>query len=164
MIFHQEVKELCHLKILKSMKTFAIIFHTGWCTVEMFHHSTFHWLIYYCIRYKVKLIMFYVYGMYLIRLYCSEIKTLQRSADDKLPASTLAQASASIALSQIVPILISHDSSRVLPCIKLLLTRLPGTEEGSPVLQFHAGVGLGMFMARIFEEHFSDVCGAKVKN
>jgi hypothetical protein len=41
---------------------------------------------------------------------------------------------------------------------------LPGTEEGSPVLQFHAGVGLGMFMARIFEEHFSDVCGAKVKN
>jgi hypothetical protein len=40
----------------------------------------------------------------------------------------------------------------------------PGTEEGSPVLQFHAGVGLGMFMARIFEEHFSDVCGAKVKN
>ena len=79
-----------------------------------------------------------------------------------MPASTLAQASASVALSQIVPIMIAHDSARILPCIRLFLSRLPGTEEESPVLQFHAGLGMGMFMARIFEEHFSDVCGAQV--
>ncbi|XP_063431997.1 focadhesin-like isoform X2 [Mytilus trossulus] len=85
----------------------------------------------------------------------------QRSSGDKLPASTLAQATSSVALSQIVPILISNDSSRILPCIRLLLSRLPGSKEESPVLQFHAGLGLGMFLARIFEEHFSDVCGSQ---
>lgn len=90
------------------------------------------------------------------------ISFTQRSSGDKLPASTLAQATASVALSQIVPILISNDSSRILPCIRLLLSRLPGSKEESPVLQFHAGLGLGMFLARIFEEHFSDVCGSQV--
>ncbi|XP_067665779.1 focadhesin-like [Haliotis asinina] len=87
----------------------------------------------------------------------------QRTAGDKLPASLLARSSACVALSQLVPIFITMDSDRIYQVISMATDRLPGQPgcEESPVLQFHYGLGLGMFMGRLFEEHISDVGGAK---
>ncbi|XP_071110148.1 focadhesin-like [Haliotis cracherodii] len=87
----------------------------------------------------------------------------QRTAGDKLPASLLARSSACVALSQLVPIFITMDSDRIYQVISMATDRLPGQPgcEESPVLQFHYGLGLGMFLGRLFEEHISDVGGAK---
>ncbi|XP_046545325.1 focadhesin-like [Haliotis rubra] len=90
----------------------------------------------------------------------------QRTAGDKLPASLLARSSACVALSQLVPIFITRDSDRIYQVISMATDRLPGQPacEESPVLQFHYGLGLGMFLSRLFEEHISDVGGAKGMN
>ncbi|XP_060062505.1 focadhesin-like, partial [Ylistrum balloti] len=87
----------------------------------------------------------------------------QRSVDDRLPASLLAQASASVALSQVVPALITLDVDRIYVIINFLLSWLPGQGDvpESPVLQYHGGLGLGMFLSRLLEEHFADISGTK---
>ncbi|OWF34881.1 focadhesin-like isoform X2 [Mizuhopecten yessoensis] len=87
----------------------------------------------------------------------------QLSVDNRLPASLLAQASASVALSQVVPALITLDVDRIFMIINFLLSWLPGQPgvPESPVLQFHGGLGLGMFLSRLLEEHFADISGTK---
>lgn len=87
----------------------------------------------------------------------------QQSVENRLPASLLAQASASLALSQVVPALITLDVDRIYVIINFLLTWLPGQPSipESPILQFHGGLGLGMFLSRLLEEHFADISGTK---
>ncbi|KAK3602758.1 hypothetical protein CHS0354_027755 [Potamilus streckersoni] len=87
----------------------------------------------------------------------------QKSSTDKMPASLLAQAAACVALTQMMPVLITLDIDHVFKVITMLTSRLPGqpNTEVSPVLYFYSGLGLGMFLARLFEERFSDVGARK---
>lgn len=89
---------------------------------------------------------------------------LQRSVDDRIPASTLTQATACICLAPLIPILISSNSDLVFYIMHEMTQSLPGRPKASdmPVIQFHTGLGLGSFLGRLFEEHFSDVSGKKV--
>ncbi|KAK3097709.1 hypothetical protein FSP39_012361 [Pinctada imbricata] len=87
----------------------------------------------------------------------------QRSADDRLPAGILAQATAVVSFSQLVPFLVTMDTEIIFKVISLLQSRLPGETEASdsPVVQFHVGLGLGRFLAGLIEDHFLDICGTK---
>lgn len=53
---------------------------------------------------------------------------------------------------------------RIFEILNTLVDWLPGRPDTpeSPLLQFHAGLGLGMFMARLYDEHFADVGGVNV--
>ncbi|KAJ8304115.1 hypothetical protein KUTeg_017698 [Tegillarca granosa] len=95
--------------------------------------------------------------------YLSHSHWLIRTVEDRLPVSVLGQAAASLALSQLVPILITKDVDRIYDILTKLVDLLPGQPgaQESPVLNFHYGLGVGMFLARLFEEHFSDVTGNK---
>ena len=46
----------------------------------------------------------------------------------------------------------------------MMTSGLPGqpNQPESPVLLFHNGLSLGMLLARLFEEHFSEIGGPKV--
>ena len=49
--------------------------------------------------------------------------------------------------------------------IDSVMAQLPGQprcDEESPALQFFHGLGLGMLLARLFDEHFVDVAGIQV--
>ncbi|KAL5004639.1 hypothetical protein ScPMuIL_018095 [Solemya velum] len=89
----------------------------------------------------------------------------QISIEDRLAASLLARASASLALGQIIPVLITVDADRILKILTNMSAGLPGKSSSaeSPVLHFHVGLGLGMILARLFEERFSDISGSKGK-
>lgn len=85
----------------------------------------------------------------------------QRSAEDRRPASVLAQSVASVSVAILTPCLLSGQGDLVLTLLPQLthcLPGRPGAGDSSGQL-FHAGVGLGMTLARLFEEHFSDVAG-----
>ncbi|KAI8508097.1 hypothetical protein Bbelb_143370 [Branchiostoma belcheri] len=73
----------------------------------------------------------------------------------------LARASCSLAFSQLIPVLVTNNVERIHHMIRILVSGLPGqpqADESSTVV-FCQGLGLGMVLARLYEEHFSDVTG-----
>ena len=90
----------------------------------------------------------------------------QRSADDRLPASLLAQTSASLALAYISPILITTYVELIYIILENFKTKLPGqqsSEELSPIIQLFSGLSLGVLLSQLSLESFGDVCGSEVR-
>ncbi|XP_041369730.1 focadhesin-like [Gigantopelta aegis] len=87
----------------------------------------------------------------------------QRSATDRIQASLLARSSACLALAELIPILITMDTERIYKILIMITQGLPGkaAKDSSPVFQFYSGLALGMFLGRLFEEHFSNLGGTK---
>lgn len=92
------------------------------------------------------------------------ISCWQRGVVERQEASVLARSAASVAISQVIPAVMTFDTDRIYKMIDMLKAGLPGHAPGSlsGVLQSHCGLGLGMLLARLFEEHFTDVGGTKV--
>ena len=89
---------------------------------------------------------------------------LQRTGKDRTPACVLARASASLAVSQLIPVLLTSSSDHIEHMVAALTGGLPdqAASDTSPSLQFFFGLGLGMLLGRLFEEHYEDVSGTKV--
>uniref|UniRef100_K1R2S9 Focadhesin C-terminal domain-containing protein n=1 Tax=Magallana gigas TaxID=29159 RepID=K1R2S9_MAGGI len=87
----------------------------------------------------------------------------QRTKDDRMTSSFLAQASAVLALSQLTPVIINLDVNRIFGILEILIKWLPGQPEApeAPVLQTAYGLGLGGLLERLFEEHFLETCGSR---
>lgn len=87
----------------------------------------------------------------------------QRTKDDRMTSSFLAQASAVLALYQLTPVIINLDVNRIFGILEILIKWLPGQLEApeAPVLQTAYGLGLGGLLERLFEEHFLDTCGSR---
>ncbi|XP_064607895.1 focadhesin-like isoform X2 [Liolophura sinensis] len=87
----------------------------------------------------------------------------QRGVIDRQEASVLARSAASVAIAQVIPAVMTFDTDRIYKMIDMLKAGLPGRAPGSlsGVLQSYSGLGLGMLLARLFEEHFTDVGGTK---
>ncbi|XP_066271625.1 focadhesin-like [Branchiostoma lanceolatum] len=85
----------------------------------------------------------------------------QKSRGGAPSCSMLARACSSLAFSQLIPVLVTNNVERIRHMIRILVSGLPGqpqADESSAVVFCH-GVGLGMVLARLYEEHFSDVTG-----
>ncbi|XP_050400636.1 focadhesin isoform X2 [Patella vulgata] len=88
----------------------------------------------------------------------------QRDVKEKKPASLLARTSACMALTQLIPVMMTCDTDRIYDLITRFINSLPGrpsVDKDSPVAQFYHGLASGMLLSRLFEEHFSDICGTK---
>ncbi|XP_074650317.1 focadhesin-like [Tubulanus polymorphus] len=78
--------------------------------------------------------------------------------------SVLARSSACLAIVILTPILVTMDTDLICKALSLMTSGLPGRQDSDlvpPTLQFHHGLGLGMFLGRLAEEHFEDVSGTK---
>ncbi|XP_035663139.1 focadhesin-like [Branchiostoma floridae] len=85
----------------------------------------------------------------------------QKSRGGAPSCSMLARACSSLAFAQLIPVLVTNNVERIRHMIHILVSGLPGqpqADESSAVVFCH-GVGLGMVLARLYEEHFSDVTG-----
>ncbi|XP_066272306.1 focadhesin-like isoform X1 [Branchiostoma lanceolatum] len=85
----------------------------------------------------------------------------QKSQGGAPSCSMLARACSSLAFSQLIPVLVTNNVERIRHMIRILVSGLPGqpqADESSAVVFCH-GVGLGMVLARLYDEHFSDVTG-----
>ncbi|XP_078656308.1 focadhesin-like isoform X4 [Branchiostoma floridae x Branchiostoma belcheri] len=85
----------------------------------------------------------------------------QKSRGGAPSCSMLARACCSLAFSQLIPVVVTNNVERIHHMISILVSGLPGklqADESSTVV-FCQGLGLGMVLARLYEEHFSDVTG-----
>uniref|UniRef100_A0A8C0FSK3 Focadhesin n=1 Tax=Bubo bubo TaxID=30461 RepID=A0A8C0FSK3_BUBBB len=83
----------------------------------------------------------------------------QKSYSGENTASIIARSCAATALSLLVPVFIVSCKEKVEEVLNMLTERLPGrpnTDE-SQAVQIHMGLGLGMFISRLYEEKVSDV-------
>ncbi|XP_032233940.2 focadhesin [Nematostella vectensis] len=89
-------------------------------------------------------------------VWCQQVSSASSTA-----SSLLARASAALSLSQLVPVLVALDPDHVKQYIDALRLRLPGqTKAGSSaVIQVHCGLGLGLLLSKLYQEHYSDVAG-----
>ena len=90
----------------------------------------------------------------------------QRSAEDRLPGSLLAQTSASLALAYISPVLITTYVELIYTLLENFKSKLPGqqsSEELSPLVQTFSGLSLGVLLSQLSLECFGDVCGSEVR-
>lgn len=88
----------------------------------------------------------------------------QRSVSDRAPASMLCQASACLSLPRMISSQLTTDTTgKLFEVLSMMTNGLPGqpNQPESPVLLFHNGLTLGMLLARLFEEHFSEIGGPK---
>ncbi|XP_052281893.1 focadhesin-like isoform X6 [Dreissena polymorpha] len=88
----------------------------------------------------------------------------QRSADDRLPASVLAQAAAVLALCHLTSITMATYNELTFTVLEHLQIRLPGRQEDSdlqPILHLVHGFGLGVMLANLVAENFPDVAGTR---
>lgn len=88
----------------------------------------------------------------------------QRSVSDRAAASMLCQASACLAIPRMISCQLTTDTSfKLFEILTMMTSSLPGqpNQPESPVLLFHNGLSLGMLLARLFEEHFSEIGGSK---
>nr|KAG5694347.1 hypothetical protein BaRGS_035215 [Batillaria attramentaria] len=75
----------------------------------------------------------------------------------------LTQCTACLSLASVIPTLITSDTDLIFLIMRELTQSLPGGAKAdeSSALAFHTGLGLGMVLGRLFEEHFSDITGKK---
>lgn len=84
----------------------------------------------------------------------------QRSAEDRTAAGMLTRSTSCLSLAPLIPCLITGHADLVLLMVRELTGSLPGGKEAeSPALAFHTGLGLGIMLGRLFEEHFADITG-----
>ncbi|XP_022783954.1 focadhesin-like isoform X5 [Stylophora pistillata] len=85
----------------------------------------------------------------------------QVSSPTSTASSLLARSCAALSMSLLVPCLVILDSDRIYDITELLKQRIPGQSKSgsSAVLQMSCSVGLGLFLSKLYEEHFSDAYG-----
>ncbi|NXG81666.1 FOCAD protein, partial [Stercorarius parasiticus] len=85
----------------------------------------------------------------------------QKSYSGENTASIIARSCAATALSLLVPVFIVSCKEKVEEVLNMLTDRLPGkpNADESQAVQVHMGLGLGMFISRLYEEKASDVPG-----
>ncbi|XP_042660532.1 focadhesin isoform X2 [Tyto alba] len=83
----------------------------------------------------------------------------QKSYLGENTASIIARSCAATALSLLVPVFIVSCKEKVEEVLNMLTDRLPGkpNADESQAVQIHMGLGLGMFISRLYEEKVSDV-------
>uniref|UniRef100_A0A8C8BTY2 Focadhesin n=1 Tax=Otus sunia TaxID=257818 RepID=A0A8C8BTY2_9STRI len=83
----------------------------------------------------------------------------QKSYSGENTASIIARSCAATALSLLVPVFIVSCKEKVEEVLNMLTDRLPGkpNADESQAVQIHVGLGLGMFISRLYEEKVSDV-------
>ncbi|KFP83145.1 PREDICTED: focadhesin, partial [Acanthisitta chloris] len=88
----------------------------------------------------------------------------QKSYSGENTASIIARSCAAMALSLLVPIFIVSCKEKVEEVLNMLTDRLPGkpNADESQAVQIHMGLGLGMFISRLYEEKVSDVPGQQM--
>ncbi|XP_050768878.1 focadhesin [Gymnogyps californianus] len=88
----------------------------------------------------------------------------QKSYSGENTASIIARSCAATALSLLVPVFISSCKEKVEEVLNMLTDRLPGkpNADESQAVQIHVGLGLGMFISRLYEEKVSDVPGQQM--
>uniref|UniRef100_A0A8U8C3P6 Focadhesin n=1 Tax=Geospiza parvula TaxID=87175 RepID=A0A8U8C3P6_GEOPR len=79
-------------------------------------------------------------------------------------ASIIARTCAATALSLLVPIFIVSCKEKIEEVLTMLTERLPGkpNADESQAVQVHMGLGLGMFISRLYEEKVSDLPGQQM--
>ncbi|XP_061874504.1 focadhesin [Colius striatus] len=88
----------------------------------------------------------------------------QKSYSGENTASIIARSCATTALSLLVPVFIVSHKEKVEEVLNMLTDRLPGklNADESQAVQIHVGLGLGMFLSRLYEEKVSDVPGQQM--
>ncbi|NXM79001.1 FOCAD protein, partial [Serilophus lunatus] len=88
----------------------------------------------------------------------------QKSYSGENTASIIARSCAATALSLLVPVFIVSCKERVEEVLNMLTDRLPGkpSADDSQAVQIHMGLGLGMFISRLYEEKVSDIPGQQI--
>ncbi|NXO98546.1 FOCAD protein, partial [Certhia brachydactyla] len=88
----------------------------------------------------------------------------QKSYSGENTASIIARSCAATALSLLVPIFIVSCKEKIEEVLGMLTDRLPGkpNADESQAVQIHMGLGLGMFISRLYEEKVSDVPGQQM--
>ncbi|XP_075383048.1 focadhesin [Mycteria americana] len=88
----------------------------------------------------------------------------QKSYSGENTASIIARSCAATALSLLVPVFIVSYKEKVEEVLNMLTDRLPGkpNADESQAVQIHMGLGLGMFISRLYEEKVSDVPGQQM--
>ncbi|KAM6034685.1 focadhesin isoform 2-T3 [Chlamydotis macqueenii] len=88
----------------------------------------------------------------------------QKSYSGENTASIIARSCAATALSLLVPVFIVSCKEKIEEVLKMLTDRLPGkpNADKSQAVQVHMGLGLGMFISRLYEEKVSDVPGQQM--
>ncbi|XP_074788396.1 focadhesin isoform X2 [Athene noctua] len=83
----------------------------------------------------------------------------QKSYSGENTASIIARSCAATALSLLVPVFIVSCKEKVEEVLNMLTDRLPGkpNADESQAVQIHVGLGLGMFISRLYEEKVSEV-------
>lgn len=79
-------------------------------------------------------------------------------------ASAIARSCAALALSLMVPLLITSHKESIKEILNTLTAGLPGKPHAdeSQAVQFHTGLALGMFLSCLYEERVSDVSDQKM--
>lgn len=88
----------------------------------------------------------------------------QKSYSGENTASIIARSCAATALSLLVPIFIVSCKEKIEEVLSMLADRLPGkpNADESQAVQIHMGLGLGMFISRLYEEKVSDIPGQQM--
>uniref|UniRef100_A0A8D2QHI7 Focadhesin n=1 Tax=Zonotrichia albicollis TaxID=44394 RepID=A0A8D2QHI7_ZONAL len=88
----------------------------------------------------------------------------QKSYSGENTASIIARTCAATALSLLVPIFIVSCKEKIEEVLSMLTDRLPGkpNADESQAVQIHMGLGLGMFISRLYEEKVSDLPGQQM--
>ncbi|NXF86617.1 FOCAD protein, partial [Eubucco bourcierii] len=89
----------------------------------------------------------------------------QKSYSGENTASVIARSCAATALSLLVPVFVVSCKEKVEEVLNMLTDRLPGkpNADESQAVQIHMGLGLGMFISRLYEERVSDVPSQQMK-
>ncbi|XP_074877861.1 focadhesin isoform X4 [Buteo buteo] len=88
----------------------------------------------------------------------------QKSYSGENTAGIIARSCAATALSLLVPVFIVSCKEKIEEVLNMLTDRLPGkpNADESQAVQIHMGLGLGMFISRLYEEKVSDVPGQQM--
>ncbi|RMC19265.1 hypothetical protein DUI87_03872 [Hirundo rustica rustica] len=88
----------------------------------------------------------------------------QKSYSGENTASIIARSCAATALSLLVPVFIVSCKEKIEEVLSMLTDRLPGkpNADESQAVQIHMGLGLGMFMSRLYEEKVSNIPGQQM--
>ncbi|XP_017661540.1 PREDICTED: focadhesin [Lepidothrix coronata] len=88
----------------------------------------------------------------------------QKSYSGENTASIIARSCAATALSLLVPVFIISCKEKVEEILNMLTDRLPGkpNADESQAVQIHMGLGLGMFISRLYDEKVSDIPGQQM--
>ncbi|NXC74496.1 FOCAD protein, partial [Anhinga anhinga] len=88
----------------------------------------------------------------------------QKSYSGESNASIIARSCAATALSLLVPVFIVSCKEKVDEVLNMLTDRLPGKPNADEpqAVKIHVGLGLGMFISRLYEEKVSDVPGQQM--